>query len=295
MNSTDIRTLRIFYRRLKSVLEIERPKNNHESLLFPFFEMKANTRYRLLLKASISTQAESRSVIQILLDEKCISPSQELDQFHITAKGVWVLEDIDRVLTMDQLLTYLNGKYFSVGGKISAKLSEREKIVILLFLGLRAFSPDACIDVRPDDSVLKALEEAARKCYSVLANIGSVSELKIDEVFKRKGIEHPVSNLIRHTDSLPRKTKGMFTALRSQKYYLDVSKDREIDAHKISYLLALLCNGKEGIGHLDDLGDIMESMSIDYSIYVFEDSSKSFSSPVYNHVMREAIEEMRFR
>lgn len=291
MQSDDLRILRIFYNRLRSVLEIDRPQNPHRSLLLPFFDMKSNARYRILSKAALETTSVSGTVIQELEEDGCVLPAEELDYFQITAKGIWTVETNEGILSIEELLKFLNLKYFTFGNT-SMKLKDKEKIIILLFLSLRAFSAEACIDLIQNDTVLLSLQEVANRCFKKLSDLECITNLEEEDIFGKRGNEHPISNLIRHTDELPRKTKGMYSSLGMQKYFLDISDENGINSHKASYLISLLYDRKGNVTSLEELADFMECINRDYSLYVFSQSSSSFSSPIYNLPIRKAIEEL---
>jgi hypothetical protein len=191
-------------------------------------------------------------------------------------------------------MKYINDKYFTFE-KRSNNLSDKEKIVILLFLSLRAFSQESCIDLKQGDTVLVTIQEAAIKCFRFLTDLGKINLINEEEVFDKKGNEHPMSNLIRHTDALPRKTKGMYTTLGQQRYYLDVSMNRELYPHKIAFLISALLDNKNLPNDNLKLAEFMESVNLDCSIFIYSAAVSSFSSPTYDTPIREAVSEAASR
>lgn len=290
MQNDHFRILEIFYNRLKSVIEIANRTLPQKSILLSFFEMKKNARYRFLSSVELPVGSVSGSVIQSLLDEHFITPGEELDHYRITAKGIWVVELKNEVLDIEKLTNYINTKFFTFE-KHSNALSDRQKIVVLLFLALRAFSSEACIDLKQGDTVLDNLQDVAVKCFHYLESIGKINSLKSDEIFGEDGNEHQVSNLIRHTDRLPRKTKGMFTALGQQKYFLNVSEKGELDSHKIAFLIATVLDKEYLPDDEEKLKSFLEDINLDRSIYIYSAGVTSFSSPIYDSSMREAVSE----
>jgi len=290
MQNEEYRILTIFYNRLKSVLEIERPKNTHRSVFLPFFEMTANSRFRILFSSALSVINVSELIINSLLENGWIEPADELDYYCITAKGIWIIEVKTDTLNVEELIKYLGKKYFK-STSVSAKLSDKERIVILLFVSLRAFSPEICIDLKQLDTTLIVLQEVAIKCFRFLRKLDCINSLKEKDVFGKEGNEQPISNLIRHTEALPRKTKGMFNASGKQKYFINVTKNTTLESHKIAFLLGSVF-GKKRINENQDLiVSFMESINSSYSIYVYKSDLPSFSSPIFDCYLKEAAEE----
>ncbi len=290
MQNEEYRILTIFYNRLKSVLEIERPKNPHQSIYLPFIEMTANSRFRIFSSSALSVVNVSGLIIHSLHEDGCIEPADELDYYSITAKGIWTVEIKTGTLSTDDLLTYLSKKFFK-NSNVSNKLSDKEKVVILLFLSLRAFSAEICIDLKQKDTALIVLQNVATKCYKFLNELKCINNLKEVDIFGKKGNEQPISNLIRHTETLPRKTKGMFKASGKQKYFLDVSQNKELNSHKIAFLIATLFDKEQISENQEDLINFMESINLTSSIYIYSANTTSFSSPMFDSDIKEAIEE----
>ena len=77
-------------------------------------------------------------------------------------------------------------------------------------IAARAFSSESAIDLKTSDKTLDVMREIIDGTYKLLSSLKVVTKLQIEELYGKKGNEHEVSNLIRHTDSLPRLTRGIY-------------------------------------------------------------------------------------
>ena len=118
-----------------------------------------------------------------------------------------------------------------------------------------------------------------------------VDNSKIELFPEELKYEDAASHFIRHTDQLPRKTRGIYSASkkRDNKYYLDVSREGEIDQSRLSYLVWLTVGSQlkpEGIGEFNEL---CASIAYDHSVRLFEHEKHIFASPKFDDVLRSSI------
>lgn len=287
MRSESLRALRRFYTDLRDRLLLEK-KFRGESVLLSCLQVKKNVRYRLLSDASIDKFGVASRELQDLLAGGFIRESAEMSRYSITAKGIWEIETEEGILSQRRLVDYLDLKNFDLFSKKS-RLTSKEKVIVLSLLAARAFSESSCVDLKKDDATMNGWGRVIEKAYELLRALGLISNLEREKLLKTEGNEHPVSHLIRHTDALPRKTKGLYTAPGKQRYYLDLSDEREIPMDKVAFMFRLVFEGHLDLDGMDRVLKFCNKVAYDDAILVFELASHIFSNPSFDEVVKEGL------
>ena len=292
MRSESRRALRRFYTDLRDRLLLDK-KLRGESVLLSCLQVKKNVRYRLLSDASIDKFGVLSKELQDLLAGGFIRESAEMSRYSITAKGIWEIETEEGILSQRRLVEYLDHKNFDLFSKKS-RLTSKEKVIVLSLLAARAFSESSCVDLKKDDATMNGWGRVIEKAYELLRALGLISDLEREKLLKTEGNEHPVSHLIRHTDALPRKTKGLYTAPGKQRYYLDLSDEREIPIDKVAFMFRLVFEGDLGLDGMDRVLKFCNTVAYDDAILVFELASHIFANPSFDEVVKEGLRLSRF-
>ncbi|RDU38920.1 hypothetical protein DRW41_05025 [Neobacillus piezotolerans] len=280
--------LRKFYDKLmQSFLYEKKLKNN--SILISMMEVKSNIRYRILMDASISIYELPKTILDTLLNRGLIAESDEPDRFFITAKGVWAIEKSNE----DTLVKFINNKFFNVSQN-NKKISDKEKIILFSMISARTFSPDSSIDLKKDHYTLDAWIRIIDSTSKKLLEMGVIKEITLSNLYGKSGNEHKVSHLIRHTDALPKKTKGLFMAAGNQKYYLNVtSNDRYLHKEKISYILSLIFDDEnlKKYETIIEVESFCKELAYQEAPFLFNIGEDNFTSHEYDDIITEAINE----
>ena len=283
-----IKQLGKFYKKLELEL-LKQKKKKSESILLSFLKLKSNVRFNLLNEARI--QIDSFNIkddeLEKLTQENLISNADDYEYYEITAKGIWVYEKYLSIISEDNLIEFINQEYFK--NEVSVSLNDKEKVILLLFISARAFSEEIFIDLKKSETTNDKLKIIAEDCFNFLNKCGLIKKLNLDDLFGKQGNEHPVSNLIRHTDKLPKKTKGIYKALYNQRYCLNLFKDNEIFVKGLSFLFWLIFGNTMSEETKISLIQFCANINNEYSTFLYDSGVEDFSSPKYDEDFENAI------
>jgi len=188
-------------------------------------------------------------------------------------------------------------------------MNDIEKIVTLSLWNIRAFSKVSSIDTRKE-YVRKELEDVIDVSYEKLKKWGKI-KIKKGDLYNKSTVEYPVADLFKIAfNELQEITIGLAKNI-DRMYYLDVVDERpEIFKENISSVLRLIIYDKEAIKDEelncvtipDSRNDIfyyseeLRSLSIDISdkkaAYIFRPDEHIFSSPKYDNIIGDIIEDL---
>jgi hypothetical protein len=286
----NIELLNLLYDNLKSALIVDK-KFVGDSILLTFLSLKSNTRYSYLLKASQAFSSESRVILNVLVDENLARPIGDDDHFTITAKGIWLIER-DLYISELQLIGFLDDKFFAIDNQAKT-LTDKERIILLSLLAARAFSKDFSINLKQSENLLSSMKRIIDSSYDLLSDLGLIS-LDKAKMYGKKGNEHLVSQLLRHTDSLPKKTKSIFTALGDQKYILDISDSNVVNEKKLNWILNKIIKTDEPLDleKYDKIEHFLNSVSYDEGYNLYKNIDKSFIQSKVDDLIKKTIREL---
>ncbi|WP_214044009.1 hypothetical protein [Methanomethylovorans sp.] len=282
-----------FYSRLYDNIERSSTKIIPKSILISFLNMTSNSRHSLLNKSSILSSEVPKDIFEQMLIERLIRETDEVDRYVLTAKGILEIEQKKDVFNPQMFIQYIDDKFFDVFKDSTKSLSDKEKIILLSLISARAFSADSPMDLKKSDKTTEIWKEITDSSYDLLSSLDVLKGLKKEDLYgqnSEKRNESPVSNLYRHTDALPKKTKGLYNnSLGKQKYYLDVSMDGFLSKEKLSFLFLKIFEKKQlSYLELTDVYDYCNSISFSKSIYLF-DPVHLFSKVEYDQSIREIL------
>ncbi|PHP45616.1 hypothetical protein B6V01_003180 [Methanosarcinales archaeon ex4572_44] len=277
-----------FYDTLYTNAELEEKLRN-KSLIITFLENTKNTIYKLMSDSSKSSAKIPTNVLNSLLAEGLIQNTDEIDTYTITAKGVWMVENERGTLDEKSLISYINDRYFVYSNR--KPLTEKEKVILFSMIAARTFSKDSSIDLKEDydgklaDTWKEIIDESCEK----LLELSVISKKTKDTFYGKSGNEHVVSGLFRRNNDLPRKTKGIYTAPGTRKYYLDLYNNSKLSDEKLSYLFWQIFNGKLSETSRKEVINFCNKISNNKSIFIFDMSKHIFSMPKYDTVIKDCL------
>lgn len=289
MNKEILSYLKMFYDSLKTQLIEQKKYQKNTSLLGSIMDLKSNARYSFLQKSAILSYKIPNNILETLISDNHI---QELDQNignTITARGVYLFETENNLYDINSIISYLDNKYFKINSA-GLKLSDKEKVILFLLICIRAFSKESVLDLKKGESILNEILVLLNECYNFLFSQEIISSLKKDDLFGKKGNEHPVSNLIRHSDALLKKTKGIYRTIYPQKYYLEISKDKILDIHSLGYLFWQIFGNKFQISKRDDIISYCSKTAYNIIVnHIFDIKMHIYQHPKYDNSIDDAI------
>lgn len=286
MSGTNNHYLEKFYNKLYNNL-IFNKKLRNKSVIFSFLKIKSNERYRQLDTSSISSLKIPNEVLSYLEKNNLVRSTDNVNNYVITAKGIWIIETKKNLINEQKIIEFLDGKLFDLF-KGNKPLTDREKVIITAMIAARTYSDESVVDLKKNELCMDAWKEIIDKTYEELIKFKVIS-LKPAALFGKRGNEHPVSHLIRHTDALPKKTKGLFKALGNQKYYLDVYQEDELSQNDLAYLFWLVFEGKLNPETVNGLVNFLNAIAYEKNIFVFDLKKHIFSNPIFDDIIRDAL------
>lgn len=290
METTDY--LEKFYNALYNSLIKRYKKEKHKSLLIWFFDIKENDRLRLIGDSKIKKIRIPREAAEELIKNNFIRESDSIGEYVITAIGIWNYENAKNILSNDILLKEIDRKYFNTYNEIEKPLADRHKIILMAMIAARTFSENSPMNLKKSDYTMNTWEEIIKRSYELLNQLGVVSEMSDEQIFGKPGNEHKVSNLIRHSDEIPKRTRGIYKTAesRDQKYYLTLFSSGKINTEN----LKLLCKqvfGERKLSHseIDMICDFCNEIASTKSMYLFDLKVHVFHKPEFDNIIRDAL------
>ena len=280
--------LATIYTNLRMNLQLKRKLNGH-SVLVSFFNLKSTDAHQLLIGSAIKRKSLSKNIFEALLSRGFIRGADESDTYVITAQGIWEIESKKGTINTDILIDRIDSKFFDVF-KQGGQLKEKEKILLLAMIAVRSFSDESALDLKKGASVLSCLQSLLESSFHLLSNNNIVIKLKLEELFGAQGNEHPVSHLIRHIDSLKKRTWGIYKNPGKQKYYLDLFDGNKISEDRLIMLFGSIFGSSITIGIKTEVSGFCEKNAYDKSYVLFDVNTHRFANPIYDEQVNEALE-----
>lgn len=283
-------SLNKFYQNLHTNIIKKKKKVKENSIIIAFLDSTSNDRYKLLNESAISAHKIPSNTLTELENKNFVRNTDILNHYTITAKGIWEIETKNDLISEQNLINYLDQKLFNVYNFSNKPLSDKQKVIIFSMLAARTFSEKSSIDLKIDDNILNVWEEIVEKSYEKLNSLKLISKLEKKDLYGKAGTEHPVSNLYRHTDELPKKTKGIFKALGKQKYFLDIFKDSEISNENLNFLFNLIFD-KNVLSSTEiyEISNFCNDIASNKNIYIFDPREHIFLNPKYDGIIRDVL------
>jgi len=295
MNQKIIPSLNKFYSSLYNMILKNKSKIDNKSILISFFSFKSNVRYKLLSESAIPSYKIPKDIFDELKNKNLIRTTDTLNSYTITANGIWEIENRDGTLDLTGFLNNIDQKYFNAYVDSNKPLSEKQKVIIFSMIAARAFSDKSTVDLKKNEETRNAWKEITDQTYHKLKDLGIISNLKIESndsksLYGNSKTERPVSNLYRHTDKLPKITKGIFKASGGQKYFLDLSNDPDMFKERLNYLFDLVIgNIHISYSEIDEMYNFCCDIANKKNIYVFDPIEHIFSKSKYDESMRDVL------
>lgn len=288
MREEDYSYLKKYYEKAKQKYFLEKKKKIN-SLFVGFLEIKNNLRYNILNHASRKEDSFSKNIITNLLKECLIRPTDKINNYVITAKGIWKIESKNKDIDLEALLNFLDDKYFNLFGG-NKNLNDKEKVMLLFMIIARAFSEDTPINLKKRENAKDEIGTIIKRSFLLLKKYSLIKSLTEKKLFNLEGNEHPVSDFVRHKEALVRKTNGLYRTLRDQKYCLDLMSNDHFKVQELAYLLWLVFGMNINTQLQEDFLKLSESI-YQKSIFIYSSEDFSFFKPKYDDEIKNALDE----
>lgn len=223
---------KMYQRCVDSLNADETEKTNQSgSLVYVLQGMSSNRRTDVM--RSTETMRINEETASELINGGCIRTGTSLKNYIPKLYGLWVIES--GTIDFDRLLSYMDKTVEEADTK---ELTTDNKVVLATCIASRTFGPNAMVDLKKGDEIQNAWWDILVKVSIFMKEIGIISK-SFDEYVSKSSIESGVSLKFRHTENIPRRTKGIFAKNGSNGYYLDVSDgNHNLDVEKLAYVIA---------------------------------------------------------
>ncbi len=291
MNDEEKRYLKDFYNLLRVNMRRQRSLKRN-SVLISFFETRSASRFKWLKNSTIHSSLVPNDVLIPLLSKGYIQVLSNINTYAITAKGVWVSEQDLEIMNEENLLSYINNKYFTgkpPGSNVKNDLDDKEKTILLAMISARSFSEKSLTDLKKSEIVKDKWQEILEKSYDLLLSQNQITKLEKELFFNKKGNEHVASSIFRHNNQMVQKTLGIYEYKGNYQYYLNLYEESQFSTEKLSYLFWKIFKGKIDLDSVDAIAEYCNEISKKESIYLFDMKEHVFSMPVYDSLLKDSL------
>jgi len=252
------------------------------------FSFNKDGNARLSMYYSAAAEYVDSSVVAELKNNGLIRDSKDVNQYILTAKGVYQAETILRIDTLTNILVAVDDRFFEP--KVT-KISEREKIILFSMMMMRCFSKEYCIDARKDKDTKDEWMQIFIESQNQLKKMKVIKvKTPLEKLGKKSDIEDPMSNIIRHTDALDKKVKMLYKKTGKNQYYLDMLyKDRTINVESLAFILDSIFEGSIGYAQINEIADFCRDALHVHGVRVFDYSEENFSTPDCDDAINNAL------
>lgn len=268
----------------------ENKKYKGNSVLFSALKMTKNSRHDFL--RTTAEEYIDKPTASYLIKLGLIRKTDEGDKYAFTGKGLEYTEV--EILGKTNYFNALDEEYFNIFEDIS--ISDRERIILMTMVAMRAFSEKAAIDLKEAAGVQDHWWEVMLIINDMLIKhevIKVSNSLRAIEI--KSGIEHPASHIIRHSDRLPRATKGLFGKTGNNAYYLSIAIGNKIYAEKLTDILELIFGENRDSLMLSEISSEMRSFCRIHGIDILNSLEENYFDANYDEYITEGFDLLRMK
>lgn len=288
LDNYQIRVLEQMYRSCEKWIK-ENKKYKKNSVMFSTLKMTKNSRYEFL-RATAEMYIDKPNA-SYLTEIEFIRKTDERDKYAFTGKGLEYTEV--EILGNMNYFKALDEEYFDVFEDMS--ISDRERIILMTMVALRTFSEKATIDMKESAGVQDSWWDIMLLINDMLIKHEVVKPSSSLRMYKPKGIEHPASHIIRHSDKLPRATKGIFEKTGNLEYYFSIVIDNIIDPEKLADILELIFEEQRDPIVLSEISSEMRSFSRIHGLDILNSLRENYYYANYDEYITCGFDLLRSR
>lgn len=288
MDNENEYVLRKFYNELYNYLILDY-KIINESIIITFLKPFSNKRYEMLSNTALDSFKFKRSVIDSLITDEMIRPTEEANKYSITAKGVWKIELTDGKISDQIILEYIDKNYFSVF-KSDEPLVDKEKVVLLSMISVRSFSEHSALNFHDGQHIIQSWKSVLDKCGMFLKDFSVIKDYP-GKMYGKGGNEFPAIYLQERVNELFKKSRGLYKSPGNRIYYLDLYNNHIKE--NLSLLFWLIFGKKLTFDNVDIVIDFCNNVAYEMCIHIFKDIDQHiFLNPEYDDTLKNSILEV---
>lgn len=215
--------------------------------------------------AAISSDKIDPIILQELIDCGYIRLSKEFSKYVMTGNGVWVIENLLNKIDLQILINEIDDYKYNV--KWGGKLSDREKVVILSLIALRAFYQKTPLNRKNRGNSVSNIHEVMIKSHDFLNE--NLNNFNVD--LSKEGRENKVDAVFVRLRDLPKKTHGIYKMGEKSRSWLDIysEKDDLINKENLGFLLWKIFGGDLNLEKQNAINNFCSEILLEYKNYVY--------------------------
>lgn len=287
MTKTDI--LRMLYDSLAFQLE-KLNKRKNTSILMDFMKIKSNDRLNILNASADYLKHTELKMIKELNDQDLIKEN-EFGMYYISAIGIWNMES-SNFDVCKEIVEFFDSEFFT-NKSVNVPLKTREKIIIMTLITIRSFNVETALDLKSNDITKDSCADIMDSFYSMFLKLEVIKKSK-DDLYGKSGNEHKVSNVIRHSEELPKKTKMLYVNgyKKEQKYYLDLSNDGVIDRENLKYIFGKIFEGTNlNYSDIKMISEVLIDLTYKTGPNIYSEMNKTFIQSKFDEIILDCLKE----
>ncbi len=225
---------------------------------------KSNDRSKILRDSAIDSNYIDDELKNELIDGGYVQTIANTSQLSLTAKGVWTVESKEEGTSIEDLISGIDDLYYNEFKGM--RITSSNKIVVFAMISMRTFSENSTVDVKLEKNVSEYWWKIFLEVNDFLLKMGVISEK--DSLRKEKpnsGIEDKASNLIRHSDKLPRYTYDVFSKSGKNQYWLELTNEKgNIDTDKLAFLIKQILRDSITDSNCDEYWKFANNLCLDH-------------------------------
>lgn len=214
-------------------------KSKTDNLLVDLISNNNNHRSSILRESALPSRFIDAQTRNALIDQGLITRINNSEDLIITARGILYIESLKDDNYVSILADAIQSKYFDIFNIKPPTL--RDRTILLTTVAMRCFSNKSAIDFRKSEGTREIWWSIIQDISELMVKIGLIEESESLKNYKSKSdVEDPVSNIIRHSDTLPRQTNDIFSKSGKNQYWIDVAPSGEIDLEKLALIIRII-------------------------------------------------------
>ena len=208
-----------------------------------------------------------------LLEKGCIRPlGNRDDQYIITAKGMWLVEEKYFGQNACGLIEELDNRFFR---SELEKMTDKNRIILFATIAAHAFSENSGINyVDPGTEIV--FIDLMKDSFETLRRLKKIEISSFESILNANNNQKKnVALLTSNIDLLPRSTYSLFIS-RKNCYYVNLINNQTIDRGGLKSLLKIIFEDI-GVEDIDVIMDGCKNISLNYGCYFQKDGAISYS------------------
>ncbi|MHA1756012.1 MAG: hypothetical protein ACTSVV_04525 [Promethearchaeota archaeon] len=280
-----------FYNALKESFIKNKRKKLKNSLFLTIIETKGSTRFNILENAGISSiEVDSKTKNELLSNKLIRESAKKFGEHIITGNGVWQYELKNNIISEDKMIKYVDDKYFNIYKKVSKKLDDFEKSIILGLIAARSFSKQSLINCNKDSSVLDRWQDIFNRSFSLLKDLRIIKS-KNEKLFdKSSGNQHIIAKAIRAKSKLFEKVNNIYkNGDEKNSRFLKIYFNNKFHPQNLIFLLKKVFERKLEYNEIIKVSDFCNKISEKNNLYLFDYKTHLFKDIDYDDKIKDCL------